>query len=545
VSGSWLEESGMAVTGKYPSFNVSTGPVMPTGLDLQQLAAEADSHPLIAPADGQVYGMQDADWVVLGADQGGVGPPGPQGPVGPSGPPGNTGPAGPAGSKGDPGLPGADGLQGASGAPGTIGPAGPTGPQGPAGPSGPAGGVGPAGQDGAVGPAGPQGVPGEAGPQGLQGGQGPAGQQGPAGNTGLTGPQGPAGPMGQQGAQGLPGPTGNTGTAGPQGPAGPVGPAGPGTVSGNAGNTATLGTDGFIFVPAPVVPAGSNTVPAPDGAGSAGVSAVYSRGDHQHPSDPTKLSLSGGTMSGALVLNTNPSVPFGASTKQYVDSSVPGPSTVVPLMAGTAAVGTGTTWARADHVHPSDANRVAKSGDTMSGLLVLSGDPVVALGATTKQYSDTKVPQAGGVTMGGVLNLLGTVAQDNAPPGCIGEVLFTSTTVGVGIGQTVPVNIATLVLTAGDWDVFGTVYFTAQNGPSQVMVGISQTSAALPTTANVLAGVASMMQTQGGMQSGGFYLPAGRCRINTNASKSVFLVVQLTGGGTSAGMGYIGARRAR
>jgi hypothetical protein len=536
----------MTVTGKYPSFNVSTGPVMPTGLDLQQLAAEADSHPLIAPSDGQVYGMQNADWVVLDESQGGVGPPGPQGPVGPSGPPGNTGLQGIPGPAGPQGPAGTDGLQGASGAPGTIGPAGPAGPQGAAGPTGLAGPVGPAGQDGGVGPAGPQGVPGEAGPQGLQGGQGPAGQQGPTGNTGLTGPQGPAGPMGQQGAQGLPGPTGNTGAQGVPGPAGPLGPAGPSTVSANTGNTAALGTDGYIFVPAPAVPSGSNVVPAPDGAGSAGATATYSRGDHQHPSDPSKLSLSGGTMTGALILNTNPSVPFGASTKQYVDSSVPGPSTVVPLMAGTAAVGTGTTWARADHVHPSDANRVAKSGDTMSGLLVLSGDPTNVLGAVTKQYSDTKVPQAGGVTMGGVLNLLGTVAQDNAPPGCVGEVLFTSVTTGVAIGQTVPVNIATLALTAGDWDVSGVVYFTAQTNPTSITAGISQTSAALPTTANVLAGVASISQQQGNMQSGAFFVNAGRCRINTNASKSVFLIVQLTGAGASAaGMGYIGARRAR
>jgi collagen triple helix repeat protein len=535
----------MTVTAKYPSFNVSTGPVMPTGLDLQQLAAEADSHPLIAPEDGQVYGMQDGGWVVLGADQGGVGPVGPQGPIGPSGPPGNTGPQGLPGPKGDQGLPGADGLQGAPGTPGTIGPVGPAGAQGPPGSTGTAGPVGPAGQDGGVGPAGPIGPAGPQGEQGLTGAQGPAGQQGPAGGVGLTGPQGPPGAVGQQGPQGLQGPTGNPGPAGTQGIQGPVGPAGPNVVSTDAGNTATLGSDSHIFVPAPTVPTGSNVVPAPDGTGSAGAAANYSRGDHQHPSDPTKLSLTGGTMTGPLQLNGSPSVALGAATKGYVDGAVPGPSTVVPLMAGTAAVGTGITWARADHVHPSDANKVSKSGDSMSGLLMLSGDPTGVLGAVTKQYADTKVPQAGGITMGGVLNLLGTVAQDNAPPGCVGEVLFTSVTTGVAIGQTVPVNIATLTLTAGDWDVFGTVYFTTQNGPSQVMVGISQTSAALPTVANVLAGVASMMQTQGGMQMGAFYLPAGRCRINTNASKSVFLVVQMTGAGTAAGMGYIGARRAR
>jgi len=45
---------------------------------------------------------------------------------------------------------------------------------------------------------------------------------------------------------------------------------------------------------------------------------------------------------------------------------------------------------------------VAKSGDTMTGLLLLSADPSAALGAVTKQYSDTKLPLAGGTLTGAV-----------------------------------------------------------------------------------------------------------------------------------------------
>jgi hypothetical protein len=37
------------------------------------------------------------------------------------------------------------------------------------------------------------------------------------------------------------------------------------------------------------------------------------------------------------------------------------------------------------------ATKVAKAGDTMTGLLILSGDPAVALGAATKQYVDAQV----------------------------------------------------------------------------------------------------------------------------------------------------------
>lgn len=37
---------------------------------------------------------------------------------------------------------------------------------------------------------------------------------------------------------------------------------------------------------------------------------------------------------------------------------------------------------------------VLKSGDTMTGLLILSGDPATALGAATKQYVDEKAKEA-------------------------------------------------------------------------------------------------------------------------------------------------------
>ena len=48
-----------------------------------------------------------------------------------------------------------------------------------------------------------------------------------------------------------------------------------------------------------------------------------------------------------------------SSTVLPTTSDIPSPSNTTPLMDGTAAVGTGTTWARADHVHPTDTSRQA------------------------------------------------------------------------------------------------------------------------------------------------------------------------------------------
>ena len=47
------------------------------------------------------------------------------------------------------------------------------------------------------------------------------------------------------------------------------------------------------------------------------------------------------------------------STVHGIQASVPAASSTTPAMDGTAAVGTGTTYARADHVHPVDTSRYA------------------------------------------------------------------------------------------------------------------------------------------------------------------------------------------
>ena len=42
------------------------------------------------------------------------------------------------------------------------------------------------------------------------------------------------------------------------------------------------------------------------------------------------------------------------TTVKAVSNAIPAASSTTPVMNGTAAAGTGTTWARADHVHPTD-----------------------------------------------------------------------------------------------------------------------------------------------------------------------------------------------
>lgn len=61
-------------------------------------------------------------------------------------------------------------------------------------------------------------------------------------------------------------------------------------------------------------------------------------------------------------------------------ATIPQPSSTTPAMDGTAAVGTSTDYARADHVHPTDTSRAAAShvhaaADVTSGTLDIARIP--------------------------------------------------------------------------------------------------------------------------------------------------------------------------
>jgi hypothetical protein len=78
-------------------------------------------------------------------------------------------------------------------------------------------------------------------------------------------------------------------------------------------------------------------------------------------------------------------------------------------LAGARIANLGNAIAATDALNrqTGDGRYVMKIGDTMTGLLILSGDPVAALGAATKQYVDTTTVSITGDTMTGLLILSG------------------------------------------------------------------------------------------------------------------------------------------
>lgn len=97
-----------------------------------------------------------------------------------------------------------------------------------------------------------------------------------------------------------------------------------------------------------------------------------------HANEVGKLSLSGGTLTGPLILNADPSNLLGAATKQYVDAR-----------AFSDAPSDGSSYAR---VNATWGKVLALSGGTLTGALILQADPSTALGAATKQYVDGRTP---------------------------------------------------------------------------------------------------------------------------------------------------------
>lgn len=170
-------------------------------------------------------------------------------------------------------------------------------------------------------------------------------------------------------------------------------------------NTDTLHLPSLNPSTVPVVDAAKNLVSSTVTPGELGMlagvtSAVQTQLD-------SKLDLEGGTLTGALVLNGNPTSALEATTKQYVDAVQFALLTNInsrvsrsgDVMTGslvlnddpTVALGAATK----QYVDDGDvalladiAERIERSGDTMTGELILSGDPTIALGAVTKQYAD-------------------------------------------------------------------------------------------------------------------------------------------------------------
>lgn len=256
----------------------------------------------------------------------------------------------------------------------------------------------------------------------------------------------------------------------------------------------------------------------------------------------TGISGLGTGVATALAINT------GTAGSHIVNGGVLGtPSsgtltnaTGLPIGTGVSGLATGVATFLAT---PSSANLAAAVTDeTGTGALVF---------ATSATLNNCAL----GTVNSGILtncSLLphGTVTNDNAPSGNVGEYVTSSiaSVSAISLTNSTAANVTSISLTAGDWDVNGNVIFGggATTSVTNLFSSVSNTTASINTAADRFG---QLNQTSAGTffaNSNNAVSPTPVCRISLASTTTIFLVAQaFFTVSTCTAYGFIGARRAR
>lgn len=148
-----------------------------------------------------------------------------------------------------------------------------------------------------------------------------------------------------------------------------------------------------------------------------------------------------------------------------------------------------------------------------------------------------------GVTTPARGRFIGTSTNDSAGSGEVGEIITATNSGGTSLTSATPANISSISLTAGDWDVWGSINgaFSGGSGTISLNSAINTASATLPST----NGTDNLTYSGVVNYSTNIILPV-RTRISIASTTTVYLVTQTNfGSGSCTGYGKISARRAR
>ncbi len=146
----------------------------------------------------------------------------------------------------------------------------------------------------------------------------------------------------------------------------------------------------------------------------------------------------------------------------------------------------------------------------------------------------------------GNVEIKGTGTNNNAAAGYVGE-LIENTATGVALTTVTAVNITSISLTVGDWNVWGNVAFAPAGSTtvSVIVSTINTTSATLPST-TAGNGAYTQISYPTAVTGGQHAIPAGMFRLSLAATTTVYLIGYCAfGTSTCTASGYIGARRLR
>ena len=206
------------------------------------------------------------------------------------------------------------------------------------------------------------------------------------------------------------------------------------------------------------------------------------------------------------------------------------------------AGGSVVTWLAATGGQAAGITSVAAA--TATTALTLDANTITSNSGSGPWTHTGAFSATGTITPSTTNGIVGTTLADNANAGSVGEVI-TNTGTNVSLTTSTPANITSVTLTAGDWDVYGSVAFngTASTSTSQITGGLNTVSATLPAQPYYY-------RHQYGV--GGFVsatLPSGSVptqRINVSTSTVVYLVaLAVFTASTETATAVIIARRVR
>jgi hypothetical protein len=318
----------------------------------------------------------------------------------------------------------------------------------------------------------------------------------------------------------------------------------------------------------------SSTTPSANGTAAVGTATTTARADHVHPTDTSRAATSGTlaqfaattsaqlagvisdeTGSGALVFATSPTLvtpSIGVATGTSFNS-ITGLSSTTPSANGTAAVGTATTTARADHVHPTTGLGLTASGlnqfaATTSAQLAGVISDETGSGALVFATSPTLVTPVLGVASATSINKVAITAPATGSTLTIanGKTLTASntltfngtdaSTVAFGTGGTVAyTNVSTLsslssvgTITTGTWNAttIGTIY--GGTGLTSYTTGDIVYASATNTLAKLAAVTSGYVLTSNGTGTAPSWQVAGGGGADKN---TYYAQMSLSGGG--------------
>lgn len=241
-----------------------------------------------------------------------------------------------------------------------------------------------------------------------------------------------------------------------------------------------------------------------------------------------------------LVLNSG-STAFFRLTPNSSQRSTLAETRGFTILASTQGFGAGGTLATMNRNTFEATTYTSSSGSTLTTVAALVAKKGIAGSGVTITNNFGFLTDGGAKIDGGIY---GTQTNDNATDGYVGQYIESYIAVGSAITLTtgVAVNITTISLTAGDWDVEGNINFNESSATMQARSGgITSTSATIPTDGKqCYDGANSTLLSELNT------ITVPRRRFSLSATTTIYLVTNVTFvAGSATAFGGLNARRIR